>query len=70
MNSTLDSFGNPLTIVEYLSIIKNSFIVPLNLLQKKVIFEAFSSSHCLEYNLSNCLKYILPQASLICLQIV
>jgi hypothetical protein len=48
MHPTLDSFGNPLTIVEYLSIIKNSFIVPLNLLEKKAIFETFSSSHCLE----------------------
>jgi hypothetical protein len=41
MHSTLTSFDNPLTIMEYLSIIKDIFIVPLNMLQKKAIFETF-----------------------------
>jgi hypothetical protein len=41
MHSTLDYFGNPLTIVEYLSIIRDSFIVFLILLQKKAIFGIF-----------------------------
>jgi hypothetical protein len=44
----LYSFGIPLTAMEYLSIIRNNFIIPINLLQKKVIFETFLGSHYYE----------------------
>jgi len=70
MHSTLNSFGNPLTIMEYLSIIRENFIIPQNLLQKKVIFENFLNSQCCEENFLDCMKYILPHALLICFQIV
>jgi hypothetical protein len=46
-----------------------SFIVPLNMLPKKVIFEIFSGFHYSQQNFSNCIKYIFPHALLICLQI-
>jgi hypothetical protein len=55
--------------MEYSSIIRYNFIVPLNLLQKKVIFENFLGSHYHEQNFSYCMKYSLSHALLICLQI-
>jgi len=58
MHLTLNYFGNPLTTMEYSFFIKNTFIVPLNLLQKKVIFETFSGSHCREQNISDFTKDI------------
>jgi len=72
MHSTLNSFGNSLTILEYLSIIRDSFIVTSKpfLLQKKIIIETFLGFHCCEENFSNSMKYIFFHALLICLQIV
>jgi hypothetical protein len=56
--------------MEYLSITRNNFTVPLNLVQKKVIFETFLGFHYHEQNFSNFMKYILLHTLLICLQIV
>jgi hypothetical protein len=69
MHWTLDCFGNPLTIVEHSSIIRDNLIVPLNFLQKKAIFEIFLGFHCHEQNFSYCMKYIFFHTLLICLQI-
>jgi hypothetical protein len=55
--------------MEYSSIIINSFIILLNMLQKKAIFETFSCSHCREQFFLDYIKYIFPHILLIWLQI-
>ncbi len=46
MQWTIYYFDNGLTVVEYLFNIIHNFIVFLNMLQKKEVFETFSSFHC------------------------
>jgi hypothetical protein len=69
MHLIVNCFGNPLTTLEYSSIIIDNFIVPLNLLQNKTIFQTFSGSHCHEHSFLDYIKYILLHALLICFQI-
>jgi hypothetical protein len=44
-------------------------MVLLNMLQKKAIFETFSSFHCSEHKCLDCIDFIFPHTLLICLQI-
>jgi hypothetical protein len=62
-------FCNPLIVVDYSSIIIDSFIIPLNLLQKKTIFEIFLGFDCREQIFLDYVKYIFPHTLLIWLQI-